>query len=141
MADGALCSATVDGRREDRFPYFDDRDAPDGSGEFLLPSVLLRRFAPWVGGLHGGCAWYFWSYAPLLSNITLRQRCVEVEDDRKMVSSGYAKAAGLLMALLCFLPIWAAEYTSRKYGVPIWVWTDSFPVVGIWASCDSACYC
>lgn len=92
----------VDRRRKDRFSYFDDRDAPDGSGEFLLPSVLLRRFAPWFGGLHGGCAWHFWSYAPLLSNITLRQRCVVVGDDRKMVSSGYAEATGLLMGLLCF---------------------------------------
>ena len=87
-----------------------------------------------LGAFRKGAPGTLWAYAPLPSNITLRQRCVDVDDDRKMVSSGYAEAAGLLMGLLCFLPIWAAEYPSRKSGAPVWVWTDSSSVVGMWAS-------
>ena len=87
-----------------------------------------------LGAFRKGDPGTLWAYAPLPSNITLRQRCADMDNDRKMVSSGYAEAAGLLMGLLCFLPIWAAENPSRKPGAPVWVWTDSSSVVGMWAS-------
>ena len=87
-----------------------------------------------LGAFRKGDPGTLWAYAPLPSNITLRQRCADMDDDREMVSSGYAEAAGLLMGLLCFLPIWAVENPSRKPGVPVWVWTDSSSVVGMWAS-------
>ena len=102
MADEASCSAILIGDAKIGFPISMIVTPPMVVESSCSLVFLLRRFAPWFGGLHGGCAWHFWSYAPLLSNITLRQRCVEVGDDRKMVSSGYAEATGLLMGLLCF---------------------------------------
>ena len=42
--------SNIDRRRKDRFSYFDDRDASDGSGEFLLPSVFIATLRAMVWG-------------------------------------------------------------------------------------------
>ena len=63
------------------------------------------------GGL--GAHWKgttLWGYAPMAEDLTLDRH----DTSRIYMSSGYGEAAGIMMCLLTFLPIWAAEYSDRQ---------------------------
>lgn len=98
------------------------------------------------GFMDGHPSGHFWVFVPLPRGITLswsktsRSRGTQNPDDPKSVSSGYCEAAGLLLSLLTFLPIWAADNLVRPAGVGVWAYSDSMVVVDMWAAkkaCDT----
>ena len=54
--------------------------------------------------------------------------------EKDFISSGHAKAAGILLCLLTFLPLWATRYPSRRPGVPVLLHSDSDVAVKVWNS-------
>ena len=68
------------------------------------------------GGL--GAHWKgtaLWGYAPMADELTLDRH----DTSRIYVSSGYGEAAGILMCLLTFLPLWAIRYPDRPPGTRV----------------------
>ena len=70
-----------------------------------------------------------WCYAPIPAHITLDKELRHVKD---FISSGHGEAAGILMCLLTFLPIWAASHPERRLGEPILLHSDSAVAVSVW---------
>ena len=82
-----------------------------------------------LGGYWKGTS--MWCYAPIPEYVTLN-RMLRVEKD--FISSGHAEAAGILLCLLTFLPLWAARYPSRRPGMPVLLHSDSDVAVKVWNS-------
>ena len=83
------------------------------------------------GGL--GAHWKgstLWGYAPMADDLTLDRH----DASRIYISSGYGEAAGILMCLLTFLPIWAAKYPERQPGTRVLLHSDSWVAVSVWNS-------
>ena len=82
-----------------------------------------------LGGYWKGTS--MWCYAPIPEYVTLN-RMLRAEKD--FISSGHAEAAGILLCLLTFLPLWAARYPSRRPGMPVLLHSDSDVAVKVWNS-------
>ena len=54
--------------------------------------------------------------------------------EKDFISSGHAEAAGILLCLLTFLPLWAVRYPGRRPGVPVLLHSDSDVAVKVWNS-------
>ena len=83
------------------------------------------------GGL--GAHWKgtaLWGYAPMADELTLDRH----DTSRIYVSSGYGEAAGILMCLLTFLPLWATKYPDRQPGTRVLLHSDSWVAVSVWNS-------
>ncbi len=80
-----------------------------------------------LGGYWRGTS--MWCHSSIPSTITLDKN---QRFGKRLVSSAYAEAAGILMCLLTFLPVWAAKYPHRSPGAVVLVHTDSVDVVEIW---------
>ena len=82
-----------------------------------------------LGGYWRGTT--LWCHSTIPTYVTL-DRLRRKEKD--YISSGHGEAAGILMCLLTFLPIWAARYPRRRPGTPILVHSDSDVAVSVWNS-------
>jgi len=80
-----------------------------------------------LGGYWRGTG--MWAYAPIPSYITL-DRMLRTEKD--FISSGHGEAAGMLMCLLTFLPIWAARFPHRRPEERVLLHSDSGVAVSVW---------
>ena len=80
-----------------------------------------------LGGYWFGTS--LWAYAPIPHYITLdRMR----RSEKDFISSGHGEAAGMLMCLLTFLPIWAARFPHRRPGETVLLHSDSAVAVSVW---------
>ena len=82
-----------------------------------------------LGGYWRGTT--LWCHSTIPTYVTL-DRLRRHEKD--YISSGHGEAAGILMCLLTFLPIWAARYPRRRPGTPVLVHSDSDVAVSVWNS-------
>ena len=80
-----------------------------------------------LGGYWVGTS--LWCYEPIPAHITLNRN---LRHEKDFISSGHAEAAGILLCLLTFLPIWAAQHPHRAPGAPACVHSDSYVAVKCW---------
>ena len=73
-----------------------------------------------LGGYWRGTG--MWAYAPIPSYITLDRK---LRAEKDFISSGHGEAAGMLMCLLTFLPIWAARFPHRRPEERVLLHSDS----------------
>ena len=72
-----------------------------------------------------------WCHSWIPVTITLDKR---LWDEKDYIFSGHAEAAGILMCLSTFLPIWAARYHHRGPRTSLFVHSDSDVAVRVWNS-------
>ena len=82
-----------------------------------------------LGGYWKGTS--MWCYAPIPEYVTLNRR---LRGEKDLIFLGHAEAAGILLCLLTFLPLWAARYPSCQPGVPVLLHSDSDVAVKVWNS-------
>ena len=80
-----------------------------------------------LGGYWKGTG--MWAYAPIPSYITLDRK---LRGEKDFISSGHGEAAGMLMCLLTFLPIWAARFPRRRPEERVLLHSDSAVAVSVW---------
>ena len=79
-----------------------------------------------LGGYWKGTG--MWCDAPIASYITLDKK---LRHEKNFISSGHGEAAGILMCLLTFLPVWAARHPERRPGEPVLLHSDSAVAVSV----------
>ena len=96
-----------------------------------VAAYTLEIFSDMSGKALGGY-WFgtsLWCYAPIPPWVTLDKN---LRHEKDFISSGHAEAAGILLCILSFLPIWAAQHPLRSPGEPVCVHSDSDVAVKCW---------
>ena len=102
-----------------------------GVPRLSVSAYTLEIFSDMSGKALGGY-WHgtsLWCYAPIPPWVTLDKN---LRHEKDFISSGHAEAAGILLCILSFLPIWAAQHPLRSPGEPVCVHSDSDVAVKCW---------